>query len=243
MPNTRHFDVPSEFADFLLHDTGKDDKERTLVFGQRSLLELMESLDLLWLADGTFKICPEIFFQLFTIHITTNGYNPPCVYILLPNKTERTYDRMLAATKDLIPRAQLTRILLDFEKAAMNAFQKQFPASNLSGCFFHLCQSFMRKINSVGLKSIYEQHAELALSLRMIPALSFLPTNEVEEGFDLAVEEVIAEVEKLSLSDDLTKKLMLLPGTSKKRTSAIKLEMFIALQVSPLQYGINRHQP
>ena len=58
----------------------------------------------------------------------------------------------------------------------------------------------------MGLKSIYEQHAELALRLRMIPALSFLPTNEVEEGFDLAVEEVIAEVEKLSLSDDLTEK-------------------------------------
>ena len=88
VPNTRHFDVPSEFADFLLHDTGKDDKERILIFGQRSLLELMESLDTLWLADGTFKICPEIFFQLFTIHITVNGYNPPCVYILLPNKTE-----------------------------------------------------------------------------------------------------------------------------------------------------------
>ena len=78
MPNTRHFDVPSEFADFLLHDTGKDDKERILIFGQRSLLELMESLDTLWLADGTFKICPEIFFQLFTIHITIKELIPIC---------------------------------------------------------------------------------------------------------------------------------------------------------------------
>ena len=123
---------------------------------------------------------------------------------------------MLAAIKILIPRAQPSRILLDFEKAAMNAFQKQFPASNLSGCFFHLCQSFMRKINSVGLKSIYEQHAELALSLRMIPARSFLPTNEEEEGFDLAVEEVIAEVEKLSLSDDLTEKIDAVAGYFQK---------------------------
>ena len=83
----------SQTSFFTTH--GKDDKERILIFGQRSLLELMESLDTLWLADGTFKICPEIFFQLFTIHITVNGYNPPCVYILLQNKTERTYDRML----------------------------------------------------------------------------------------------------------------------------------------------------
>ena len=207
MPNTRHFDVPSEFTDFLLHDSGKEDNERFLIFGQRSLLELMESLDTLWLADGTFKLCPEIFFQLFTIHITINGYNPPCVYILLPNKTEKTYNRMLDAIKTLIPRAEPTRIMLDFEKAAMNAFQKHYPTSSLSGCFFHLCQSFMRKINDVGLKSVYEGNAELALSLRMIPALSFLPTNEVEEGFDLVVEEVIAEVEKMSLSDELTDKI------------------------------------
>ena len=62
VPKTRHFDVPSEFADFLLHDTGKDDEEQIFIFGQRSLLELMESLDTLWLADGIFKICPEILF-------------------------------------------------------------------------------------------------------------------------------------------------------------------------------------
>ena len=67
----------------------------------------------------------------------------------------------------------------------------------------------MRKINFnfADLKSFYEQHAELALSLRMIPALSFLPTNEVEEGFELALEEVIPKVEKLSLMDDLTEKI------------------------------------
>ena len=42
-----------------------------------------------WLVDGTFKLWPEICYQIYTIHVQLNGFAPPCAYVLLPNKTEK----------------------------------------------------------------------------------------------------------------------------------------------------------
>ena len=36
--------------------------------------------------DGTFQVCPRIFYQMFTIHAVVNGIHVPLVYCLLPNK-------------------------------------------------------------------------------------------------------------------------------------------------------------
>ena len=90
LPHTKKFEVPEEFKDHLIYDSGTEDPERFLIFGQQTLLKLLESTRHLWLADGTFKLCPEIFFPLFTIHTSINGYNPPCIYALLPNKSKKT---------------------------------------------------------------------------------------------------------------------------------------------------------
>ena len=40
-PTDRHFDVPDEFAPFLLQDSGKDDKERILIFGDVTMKNLL----------------------------------------------------------------------------------------------------------------------------------------------------------------------------------------------------------
>ena len=42
-----------------------------------------------WLVDGIFKKSPDIFHQIYTIHVELKGYRPPCVFVLLANKTEK----------------------------------------------------------------------------------------------------------------------------------------------------------
>jgi hypothetical protein len=37
-------------------------------------------------------------------------------------------------------------VISDFEQAAINAAQVEFPDTIHKGCFFHLCQNFWRKI-------------------------------------------------------------------------------------------------
>ena len=78
-----------------------------------------------------------------------------------------------------MPDSRPEKILLDFEQAAIQAFQKNFPETKLSGCFFHLSQSFMRKIGELRLKKDYETNHEFALALKMLPALAFEKEEEI----------------------------------------------------------------
>ena len=98
----------------------------------------------------------------------------PLCYLLLPNKTEKTYYRMLELLCEET-NAKQDGILADFEKAALNAFSKKFPDANISCCYFHLTQSFNRKMNEVGLKVSYENCPDFNLALRMLPALAHVP--------------------------------------------------------------------
>ena len=56
-----------------------------------SLLEESQS----WYADGIFKVVPEQFFQLYTIHAEKDSMIIPCVYALLTNKSELTYKKTI----------------------------------------------------------------------------------------------------------------------------------------------------
>ena len=154
-PVARSFDLPSEFASFLVYDSRKEDHERLLVFGASEMLQALESCTL-WLADGTFKLGPKIIYQLYTVHIQGPGISPACVYAILPNKTEKTYQRFLDILQTVLPNAVPKKILVDFELAAMKVFEKAFPSTAVSGFYFHLTQNFNRKIGELGLKTLYQ---------------------------------------------------------------------------------------
>ena len=150
-PANRSFEIPELFKHFIRFDSGQNDHERIILFGDPEMLRVLETSNF-WLADGTFKVTPKMFYQLYSIHVSLSGIAPASIYAFLPNKTEKTYHRFLEALKILVPDSRPEKILLDFEQAAIQAFQKNFPETKLSGCFFHLSQSFMRKIGELGLK-------------------------------------------------------------------------------------------
>ena len=75
---------------FLLFDSGAAAADRIIAFASvqaRQLLVQSEN----WYGDGTFKICPEVFCQLYTFHAQHNGRIFSCIFALLLNKTEATY--------------------------------------------------------------------------------------------------------------------------------------------------------
>ena len=47
-----------------------------------------------WYAYGTFKVCPELFFQAYTAHAQQGRRIFRCVFGLLLNKMEGTYTRL-----------------------------------------------------------------------------------------------------------------------------------------------------
>ena len=86
---------------------------------------------------------------------------------------KKTYSGLLGALENFTPDCKHDKVLLDFEIAPINAFQKHDPASMLPGCYFHLTQNFVRKFGELGLKKLVSENREVALALKMIPALSF----------------------------------------------------------------------
>jgi len=178
------FDVPDQYRFMILFDSGPSN-DRIIILGCNELLDGLARASV-WLADGTFKIVPQIFFQLYTIHFSFgNGMNPAAVYCLLLNKITETYHRLLRELKVLIPTAAPTTILVDFERAAMNSFSAAFINASISGCYFHLNQSLLRKVNEIGLKTIYVQNDEVRIYILSMVALPFVPPNNVPEAFDI----------------------------------------------------------
>ena len=85
IPHGKDFQIPEEFKGFAAFDKEKDEPERSILFALTEMLLLPETTKDVWLANGIFKRCPDMFYQLYTIHVTIGGYNQPCIYALLPN--------------------------------------------------------------------------------------------------------------------------------------------------------------
>jgi hypothetical protein len=66
--------------------------------------------------------------------------------------------------------------------------QAEFPGTEQQGCFFHLTQCIMRKIQALGFKARYKQDAEFALNLRLLAAIAFVPVDLVEMAFEVVVQ-------------------------------------------------------
>ena len=100
----------------------------------------------------------------------------------------------------LLQNAAPDKVLIDFELAAMKAFEKALPNATISGCFFHLSQNSIRKIGELGLKNLYHSNPELSLALKIIPALAFEKLENVKSSFKLVVEDIQEVYEQLSLN-------------------------------------------
>ena len=87
--------------------------------------------------DGTFKTAPQPFTQVYNIHGLVNGRTITCVYALLKNKTQDTYNKLFEKLASFNTYLNPSSIMIDFELAVLNSLQNVFPESELRVCFFH----------------------------------------------------------------------------------------------------------
>jgi hypothetical protein len=118
--------------DFLLYDSGSNNKNRILIFGTRNNLDLLKEFTH-WSVDGTFKACPEVFYQLFVIHALIDSKALPMLYALLPNKLQNTYVELFESLKTLDQALEPVSVIVDFEQASINAIMHVFPNSRIVG--------------------------------------------------------------------------------------------------------------
>ena len=77
---------------FLLADDGEED--RILIFETAQNIRHLCSANEIFM-EGTFKAAPEMFAQVYSIHVKIMGTMMPMVAALLPNKDQVTHTRMI----------------------------------------------------------------------------------------------------------------------------------------------------
>ena len=182
-PLPQEFTTTNAGTPFLRYDSG--DQDRILIFATDEKLDLLEN-NTDWFIDGTFDTVPLIYTQLFTIHARVQGGKViPCVYVLLPNKTQVSYTETLRQLLIIHPNLRPISVLIDFELAIKNALETVFPGVDVSGCFFHFTKNIWKRIQANGLQDRYQQDVGFVTEVRMIAALAFIPANDVDRVFNL----------------------------------------------------------
>ncbi|KAG0441912.1 hypothetical protein DMUE_0698 [Dictyocoela muelleri] len=70
-------------------------------------------------------------------------------------------------------------IIIDFEQAALNAFQIFFPQSKVFGCFIHFYQNIYKNVKTNKLSQNYKNF----LNFKLMMSFSFLPPGLIEIYF------------------------------------------------------------
>ena len=184
MPRTRaDLDLSGEWCktasaeNFILANDGDDDK--IVIFGTERALQHVSEADTFFV-DGTFSVCPSIFYQVFTIHIMKYNQVFPMIYALLPNKQRHTYNRAFMLLKDAALDLGLTldpiSLMCDFELAIIQASLLNFPNASHRGCYYHYMQSIWRKVQSLGLADVYRSNdPTLKQFIQKMAAIAFCP--------------------------------------------------------------------
>ena len=119
--------------------------DRIIVFASNEQLSILRSARH-FMSDGTFKVVPEIFYQLYIIHAVYRDHVLPLCYALLRRKDASTYDRLFNEILKFVPEWAPDSMMIDYEKACINSYHSVFPNAELSGCYFHLKQNLHRKL-------------------------------------------------------------------------------------------------
>ena len=171
---------------FLLKDSfpypPRKKNKRILIFGLDRSVRLLEKATQL-LGDGTFKVAPALWAQLYTIHGTFNGWTFPLFYCLLPDKTRESYQFMWEHLSDALSqkgvRLPQVPFLQDFEFAAWGAAQVVFGRDAPKGCWFHLCHSIHQKMVDLGLKMKYAADQGFRARVLNISSLAYCAPRDI----------------------------------------------------------------
>ncbi|KAK0425787.1 hypothetical protein QR680_009385 [Steinernema hermaphroditum] len=171
---------------FLMAEGNAGDPNRMIILCCRTDLNRLAECNT-WFADGTFKVAPEMFMQLWVIHGLVHNRVLPFVYCFMPNKLEESYDRILRTLINASPAisSNVRNVYIDFEKAEENAFRACIPRAHIHGCFFHFGQAIWRKLQNLQLASRYLAETHYNHRISMFIALAFCDASDVRQRFDI----------------------------------------------------------
>ncbi|KAK3737265.1 hypothetical protein RRG08_009898 [Elysia crispata] len=173
--------------------------------------------------DGTFKFCRTFYLQIYSLHVWENGIYLPCAFLLLLDKRQSTYERVLTVLHSECFEQQTAfkpeYIHLDLEVGMMNAFKTSFPSSTIKPCQYRIAQTRYRFINQVLLSLVYKSGVRgdhTAKWLKTCFVLTALDPDNFENAFHFTL---IAEVPEIQSGDRFDQFLVCLHNNYRWKTS------------------------
>ncbi|EYC31937.1 hypothetical protein Y032_0003g1316 [Ancylostoma ceylanicum] len=138
--------------------------------------------------------------QLYTVHgVCRNGVEVPLLYAISSKEREQVYTTIFRHIKDEFNASVFPanlRVVLDFEKASINAVKRVFPDDTVQGCASHLAQAWNRRRDRVSLPPFINgarKSFEVEVRWETIEGVVFLPRRLHSEVRALRTPSVAAE--------------------------------------------------
>jgi hypothetical protein len=132
---------------------------------------------------------------VFIVGLTEMKKPVACVYALLPSKEKGCYLRLANAVKTELQQLpnwqEVKSIMTDYEMGMIKAFHETFPAAKMAGCEFHRKNCLRKKLDTIGLKTLYNHNIEFILLVRYIWALAFVPLDKVVTIWETLIQEKV----------------------------------------------------
>ena len=151
--------------------------------------------------DGSFYVVPRLFYQLFTIFLSTERHSIPVIHCLMTHKDEELYTALVLKIKELLPQLQPNNTMSDWERASRKAFKHVYPETRIYGCWFYYTQAIWKHIQKFGLAQSYRNTPELAIFVRQIMAIPFLPADLIHSTYSCLQIPILQQIEKSILED------------------------------------------
>lgn len=184
-------EIPAPFSKFMLADYNDESEGvRILIFCSNEARALLREKKIFF-SDGTFKICPVPFTEVYTIHADLGSSEDtinviPLIYALLSHKRKTTYTTLFSLIKSQIPDWNPSIFITDFEEAAIQAIADVFPNAEHQGCYYHFSNKLWRKSKQLGIKNKRKKRI-----VSLCSVLPLLPEDRITEGWEYVKSQVL----------------------------------------------------
>ncbi|XP_052124336.1 uncharacterized protein LOC113216462 [Frankliniella occidentalis] len=172
------------------------DGSHCVIFASRRMINFAARNMDYFFGDGTFQVLPAIpdltrASQVYTVVGNWNHHIIPIATVIMTRRTESAYDAVLQALHALLNGApNVRKIVTDFEPAAQNAWEDNFPNAELQGCFFHVVRAFIRYAKEQLHMTVHLRRDGPVRSLvRLCCDIPLLPRRYFRRGFLIIMNE------------------------------------------------------
>ena len=190
-PSNTVLNRPGNLVDYSISSEDSEDSiplvlkpKRILAYTTKKLLKLFEQRKAS--SDGTFKISPTLWKQIYIIMIKFGNFWIPVLYALLPDKTKDSYFTLFYMIKKKLEELDIPfnieSVRMDFEVGAMRAAAIVWKVDP-KGCYFHYTQDSWLFVQNNNMASAYlnGQNYDLKKFIKCMLALPHVPVDDLEE--------------------------------------------------------------